>query len=1283
MMMMSEGEDEHPSGGFLQLKGYCLEMLQLVKNPNNKNSTSTISHLLQFIRCCSPHDLQSFFDYTLFPLLLLLEAAVNCRSSSNDKLKEGEKPPKISDIVAEGVLQCLEELLIKCHLGSMEQMVVILKNLTNAALLSVTEASEEFREGVIRCFKALILGLRFCSNKSCKCNQINKTFSESVPVLEVNPNECLLAFLRSQSASVTVGHWLSLLLKAADVEAGRGQLGSSKLRVEAFMTLRVLVAKVGTPDQLAFFLPGVVSQIGKVLHVSKTMISGAAGSTEAIDQALRCLTEFLMIVVQDDANISSLEDENDIDYINLDKSPLSFLEELRRFPCKKEDEGQNVVKKSTQEVIVSTPSQSGIKGNGHSHSHNQTKSLYVDRTKDWILTTCSHVNKLLSSTFPHLCVHPSKKVRLGTMAAIQGLLSTCSRTLKGSRLMLLECLCALVSDDDEEVSATAQLFLASLLSSSGKNHHIQHDLVDTFNRLFEKLPEVVIGGGDQSHTHCQKLLVLLYYSGPQLVRDHLLQSPVTAARFFDTLTLCLSQNSAFSGSLDKLLLERPSSVSVGYLRSITEMEATTFFSNEKKDAAFESNGYENPNYCKIQNEYDLPRMPPWFSSSGCQKQLYQALAGILRLVSLSLVAGCESEGNLSIIKDIPLSYLRRLIGDVRNKEYTKEKWESWYTRSNSGKLVRQATTSACILNEMMFGLSEESIDNLKRKFSSSTSTWNVSLTKGIRSQLISCIGSILHEYLSPEIWNLPLDQSNSDGDVKNVHFFHDNAMLHQVMIDGIGIFNLCLKSDFISSGFLHSSLYVLLENLICSNFQVRHASDAVLHVISATSSYPTVGHLVLANSDYVIDSICRQLRHLDLNPHVPRVVAAILSYIGVAHKILPLMEEPMRSISKELEILGRHQHPELTVSFLKAVAEIGKAAKLEASSLPSQADSYHKHVENHKEKWELEDIFFKLKESKSYRQTVGSISSSCITAATPLLSSMKQTACLLALTIIEDGIIALASVEESYKHEMKTRELLSQALQSNSLDELADTLEAENDGIDENRLLPAMNKIWPFFIACIRNRNPLTTRRCAGVMSRVVQICGGDFFSRRFHTDGPHLWKLLSEKKPMDFKERRLVQLPYRKVLGLENDDDDDDPRAEISDLKVQVAVLEMIGEIAGNKRSGSALESVIKKVSGVVVGIACSGVVGVLEASVKALRGLMCIDSDLIWLLLADVYYSRKREETFSPLDLPQVLLPPLSSKSSSYLYVEYGGQRYGFDIDFSAVEFVFKKLYSEDLSV
>ncbi|GJT11966.1 hypothetical protein Tco_0859008 [Tanacetum coccineum] len=377
-----------------------------------------------------------------------------------------------------------------------------------------------------------------------------------------------------------------------------------------------------------------------------------------------------------------------------------------------------------------------------------------------------------------------------------------------------------------------------------------------------------------------------------------------------------------------------------------------------------------------------------------------------------------------------------------------ESWQSCYKRTNSGKLVRQASTAVCILNEM----------------------------RDLRSQLIDSIGSILHEYLSPEIWNLPLEQSNVvTGDI-NFHFFHDNAMLHQVMIDGIGIFNLSLKSDFVSSGFLHSSLYVLLENLICSNFK-------------SNLFCPTL----------------------------------------------------MRSILQELEILGRHQHPELTTSFLKVEVILDyvvtyfilrQVDDVDHSSLEDNADNKYKE--------QLEAVFFKLKEIKSYIRTVGSISISCITAATPLLSSLKQTTCLIALDIVENRS-RRQEPGRSYKQVTRTRAVLIEALQSHSLHDLADTLDAENDGTDENRLLPVMNKIWLFLIACIRNRKPL-----------------------------------------------------------------------------VKVAVLEMIAEISGNKKSASAYRSVVKK----------------------------------------EAISSPPPVEDLPPLF--QLVPPPSSPKS--YLYVQYGGQSYGF---------------------
>lgn len=62
----------------------------------------------------------------------------------------------------------------------------------------------------------------------------------------------------------------------------------------------------------------------------------------------------------------------------------------------------------------------------------------------------------------------------------------------------------------------------------------------------------------------------------------------------------------------------------------------------------------------------------------------------------------------------------------------------------------------------------------------------------------------------------------------------------QVIIEGIGIFSISLGKDFSCSGFLHASLYLLLENLICSSYQIRSASDAVLHVLAAACGHRTV-----------------------------------------------------------------------------------------------------------------------------------------------------------------------------------------------------------------------------------------------------------------------------------------------------------------------------------------------------------------------------------------------------------------------------------------------------------
>ncbi|CAL9150721.1 unnamed protein product [Musa hybrid cultivar] len=282
-----------------------------------------------------------------------------------------------------------------------------------------------------------------------------------------------------------------------------------------------------------------------------------------------------------------------------------------------------------------------------------------------------------------------------------------------------------------------------------------------------------------------------------------------------------------------------------------------------------------------------------------------------------------------------------------------------------------------------------------------------------------------------------------------------------------------------------------------------------------------------------------------------------------------------------------------------------------------------------------------------------------------------------------DVSVSLAKMEEAYKHEKQTKAAIWEAVQLLSLNDLKDGMEAADEEADENRVLPAMNIIWPYLILCLKNKvSVVVIRKCLNMLHKAVQIGGGDFFVRRFQNDGHTIWKLLTSspfrRKPMLSNEERIL-LPYRS-----NSITSEEPMAEVSSQKIQAAVLDMITMICSDKRTSSALQTVLKKVSGIVVGIACSSMAGLKDASLRALSGLACIDSDLTWLLLADVYYSLNRRDVILPpcRDLAGIseLLPATSSKKE-YLFVNYAGEDLGFEIDPSSVEVVFRKMESEVL--
>ena len=185
-----------------------------------------------------------------------------------------------------------------------------------------------------------------------------------------------------------------------------------------------------------------------------------------------------------------------------------------------------------------------------------------------------------------------------------------------------------------------------------------------------------------------------------------------------------------------------------------------------------------------------------------------------------LMLGHKNDVSLSVLVDNLLDYFHKLISELRVKDYKKEGWQDWYARSDSGQLLRQTSSAICMLNEIIYGLSDQSISLYSQLFSKSGpeveytqgmqfaydnnqrirfiydgSTWKVRQGKDVMDHIIHCIGSILHEYLSPEVWDLPSDQNSpsleQDAGVQlSLHLFRDITMLHQeIYCDHLFSFN--------------------------------------------------------------------------------------------------------------------------------------------------------------------------------------------------------------------------------------------------------------------------------------------------------------------------------------------------------------------------------------------------------------------------------------------------------------------------------------------------------------
>ncbi|KAG0297674.1 TEL2-interacting protein 1 [Linnemannia gamsii] len=117
-------------------------------------------------------------------------------------------------------------------------------------------------------------------------------------------------------------------------------------------------------------------------------------------------------------------------------------------------------------------------------------------------------------------------------------------------------------------------------------------------------------------------------------------------------------------------------------------------------------------------------------------------------------------------------------------------------------------------------------------------------------------------------------------------------------------------------------LYILLEHLGDQDSAlIRDAAEVALEHVTFVCQYDTVGDLIQANYDYVIQQISQRIAFLSTNPKTPQVLWALIHVVG--SPAVTMLEDSVTEIFEALDH-WKDQEDEVCEGLLKSLCEIVK-----------------------------------------------------------------------------------------------------------------------------------------------------------------------------------------------------------------------------------------------------------------------------------------------------------------------------------------------------------------------
>ncbi|KAG0312100.1 TEL2-interacting protein 1 [Linnemannia gamsii] len=167
-----------------------------------------------------------------------------------------------------------------------------------------------------------------------------------------------------------------------------------------------------------------------------------------------------------------------------------------------------------------------------------------------------------------------------------------------------------------------------------------------------------------------------------------------------------------------------------------------------------------------------------------------------------------------------------------------------------------------------------------------------------------------------------------------VEYDHDtDVMLRCLLLEGIASIAVILGGTEFEVELVRV-LYILLEHLGDQDSAlIRDAAEVALEHVSFVCQYDTVGDLIQANYDYVIQQISQRIAFLSTNPKTPQVLWALIHVVG--SPAVSMLEDSVTEIFEALDH-WKDQEDEVCEGLLKSLCEIVKVMAGSTATNPKE-----------------------------------------------------------------------------------------------------------------------------------------------------------------------------------------------------------------------------------------------------------------------------------------------------------------------------------------------------------